>query len=149
MPTPVDESRANANWIQGGQGAWPLPTHLKGRTTSLPIYELDYNKLAGKVNNLKTIVEGIGNGDGARRSDHGDDLGNLPFAPTQGYAVAEYHVAGNGLPYPAHFRVLYDSYRRLIYVTPCHYDPWTDASGTNRNPFYVLTNAPLPQKLKL
>jgi len=149
MATPVDESRANANWIQAGQGAWPLPSHLTGRTTGFALYELDYVKLTGRVNNLKTVVDGIGNGDAARRSDHGDNLGNLPFAPTQGYAVAEYHVAGNGLPYPAHFRVVYDSYRRIIYVTHCHYDPWTDATGTNRNPFYVVTSAPLPQKLKL
>jgi hypothetical protein len=149
MATPVEESRANANWIQAEQGTWPLPTHMKGRTTGLPIYELDYSKLIKRVKNLQTVVEDIGKGDGARRSDHGDDLGNLPFAPTQGYPVAEYHVGGNGLPYPAHFRVLYDSYRRLIYVTPCHYDPWTDAKGTNRNPFYLVNNAPLPQKLKL
>jgi hypothetical protein len=122
---------------------------MNGRTTALPVYELDYTKLLGKVNNLKGIIDGIGNGDASRRSDHGDALGNLPFAPSQGYAVAEYHVGGNGLPYPAHFRVLYDSYRRLIYVTHCHYDPWTDAAGTNRNPFYLVTSAPLPQKLKL
>jgi hypothetical protein len=122
---------------------------MNGRTTGYAIYELDYVKLCGRVNNLKGVVDSIGNGDGARRSDHGDALGNLPFAPTQGYSVAEYHVAGNGLPYPAHFRVLYDSYRRLIYVTACHYDPWTDATGANRNPFYLVKDAPLPQKLKL
>jgi len=149
MPTPVAESRANANWIQAGQGAWPLATTLRGRTTGYALYELDYAKLIARVNNMKGVVDGIGAGDEARRSDHGDALGNLPFAPTQGYAVAEYHVGGNGLPYPAHFRVLYDSYRRLIYVTPCHYDPWTDATGANRNPFYLVTSAPLPQKLKL
>src|SRR5579862_4266425 len=142
MPTPVDESRANANWIQAGQGAWPLPTNLTGRTTGFAVYELDYTKLTGRVNNLKAVVEDIGVGDVARRSDHGDALGNLPFAPKAGYPVAEYHVGGNGLPYPAHFRVLYDSYRRMIYVTHCHYDPWTDATGTNRNPFYLVNGAP-------
>jgi hypothetical protein len=149
MATPVAESRANANWIQSGQGAWPLPTHLRGRITGLAVYELKYDTLRGRVNNLQTVVESIGNDDGARRSDHGDELGNLPFAPTQGYAVAEYHVGANGLPYPAHLRVLYDSYRRIIYVTHCHYDPWTDATGTNRNPFYLVLDAPLPTKLKL
>lgn len=149
MATPIDESRANANWIQSGQGAWPLPTHTTGRITGYPVYELNYTKLKARVNNLQAVVEGIGKGDGARRSDHADNDGNLPFAPTQGYAVAEYHVGANGLPYPAHFRVVYDSYRRIIYVTHCHYDPWTDATGTNRNPFYLVLDAPLPSVLKL
>ena len=143
MPTPVAECRANANFIQAGQGAWPLPTGLNGRLTNLPLYVLNYATLIARVNNLAAVIAGIAPDSPSRRSNHNDDLGNLPFAPHPSNPVAEFHVGANGLPHPGHLRVVYDAYRRMVFVTPCHYDAWTDAADDDRNPFYIVNNAPL------
>jgi hypothetical protein len=144
MATPVAESRANANHIQNGQGTWPTPTHMNGVTTGYPIYELQYSVLAMRVTGLSTLMTtDQGNKLSmshptceSRRSNHGDALGNLPFALQVGQAFCEYHLPSNGCPYPSNIRIVYDTWRRLFFITPCHYDPWTDAGGTNRNPFY-------------
>jgi hypothetical protein len=143
MATPVAESRANANFIQAGQGTWPLPSTLNGRVTGYKLYNLEYDTLIVRVKNLETVIRAIAPNSMYRRKDHDDRDGNLPYAPHPKNPVAEFHVEDNGLPFPSHLRVVYDAWRRNIYITPTHYDPWTDARGTNRNPFYLLIHAPL------
>ncbi|GAP37964.1 hypothetical protein ABXN37_22850 [Piscinibacter sakaiensis] len=146
MPTPLAESRANANRIQSGQGTWPPPgPYLTGRLTRLPIYPLKYGPLCLVVQGLKAIVDGLGQPNEAQRTDHNDDLGNLPYAPHGSkHPVQEFHLKSNGLPHPNHPRLLWDTYRRMVFITPCHYDPWSDASGTERNPFYLIVGTPVP-----
>ena len=148
MPTPNNESLANANFIQAGQGA--LATHMNGRTTGLPVYELDYNQLELRVPAIGPIVRSapadarsMANAACVnRRANHNDALGNLPFGPSPNHALCEYHVPANGLPYPAHLRLVYDTYRRMLYITPTHYDPWNDNTGAAHNPFYLVLNTP-------
>jgi hypothetical protein len=150
MPTPVNESRANANYLQTGQGAWPLPTNMNGVTTGYPVYELRYQVLKDYVAGLSTLMTTDKSNTlsmshpfcSSRRANHGDALGNLPFAAQPAHAFCEYHLPANGCPFPNHLRVIYDTYRRLFFISPCHYDPWTDISNANRNPFYLITYPP-------
>lgn len=148
MPTPNNESLANANRLQSGQGQ--LASNLQGVTTHYPIYDLDYAILLPYVNNLAAIINTNHHSPNSmanqwcqnRRENHRDDAGNLPHALAQGEAFCEYHIPANQMPYSGHIRLIYDTQNAEIFISPSHYDPWQDNHHTNRNPFYRIVNPP-------
>lgn len=147
MTTPNKESLSNANRMQSGQGK--LVTSLEGRITGLPIYDLDFTKLNALIKVGKIINNNADNAGSManewcsnRRENHRDDNGNLPHVVAPQHAYCEFHITDNGAPYPAQIRIIYDTESDNIFVSPSHYDDWTDNDGTQRNPFYRIVNLP-------
>jgi len=52
----------------------------------------------------------------------------------------EYHITTSG--HGQAFRLLYDFYRDLFYVTTTHYNVWLQTGGARRNPFLLVTGIP-------
>jgi hypothetical protein len=149
MPVDHAANRVNGNALGAhrkvdGTGAYT--TSLAGRTTGLPIYEIDCGTLissglAGanfwKVVNAITLNDLKDRQNGYRQpTDHDDRLGNLPVAPPP-LKYREYYLANNGFTSPGYVRLVADLTNRRLYITPTHYDEWNDGTN-NRNPFYWL-----------
>jgi hypothetical protein len=59
---------------------------------------------------------------------------------THKHQFIEYHVTNSG--HGQAFRLLYDFYRDLFYVTTTHYNVWHQKGGELRNPFLLVTGIP-------
>lgn len=123
------ENRVNGVALANLAGTVAL---LRGRTTGLPIYEVEYSKFRGSPlsgANLDTVVRGM-NPDNAKDmanrqpTNHNDDLGNLPVAPGGKVEYREYYLAGNGFNMSGYVRLVSDRKNKRLYITPTHYDVW-------------------------
>jgi hypothetical protein len=148
MPIDHAKNRANGNALSALrlmiQGA-PATT-LTGRTTGLPIYEVnatDFNNSLLSGPNFWKIVHSMvhdNNKDlqkGYRQpTDHEDRNGNLPVAPPR-WGYREYFLPQNRFPSTGYLRLVSDISNKRLFITPTHYDEWNDG-GAARNPFFLL-----------
>jgi hypothetical protein len=162
MPFDHVGNTANGNQLSGGGGA-STGSLFKGRTTNLPIYEVRLGALSAcaqlKASTLMEIVKSLNKSAGrdstARRTDHDDNLGNLPDAPGTGITYREYHVGKTAFSKPGYVRLVADFTKKRLFITPTHYDLYlvdsaaatlapiaTGISSTAvgaHNPFFLIT----------
>jgi hypothetical protein len=128
---PIDHL-ANANNGNAVKKVASTTTTLSGRTSGLPIYQVNLSDLKAvlgetlqtvlssmKVNNDADLLQGY-----RQPTDHDDRDGNLPAAPGNGVAYREYYVPANSLPKPGYVRLVSDLHNRRLFITPTHYDVW-------------------------
>jgi hypothetical protein len=116
-------------------------TTLSGRTSTLPIYEVNLSALTEVMGpNVATVINSIKRDNikdaeqGYRQpTDHDDRDGNLPVIPGNGVTYREYNVPGNKLPKAAYVRLVADLTNGRIYITPTHYDVWIPDREAARN----------------
>ncbi|HEX2829228.1 MAG TPA: hypothetical protein VHP37_22960 [Burkholderiales bacterium] len=107
-------------------------TTLSGRTSNLPIYNVNLSALKDVVGGkLLTVIGSIKTDNdkdlqnGYRQpTDHEDRDGNLPAPPGNGVQYREYFVADNNLAKPGYVRLVADLHNKRMYITPTHYDAW-------------------------
>jgi hypothetical protein len=152
-PDPTDQKRDHVNNSKNGNALASLAgtahtQRLAGRSApNLPIYEIDFTTFKDKHGGefLLSIVQTILADDDAdsdaswanRRTNHDDNLGNLPAA-TGGATFREYHVQSNKLPKPAYMRLVADVANRRLYVTPTHYEVWLNVPPPDKSFDYKL-----------
>jgi hypothetical protein len=157
---------ANSNNGNAVKKAATTTTTLNGRTSGLAIYTVNLSELAKVIGTKLSIVISSMRLDndkdlqkGYRQpTDHDDRDGNLPVAPGNGVSYREYFVPSNQLPKPAYLRLVADMQNGRLFITPTHYDVWSqdrdaakkldedtkiaDTATGAQNPFFLInTNA--------
>ena len=118
-----------------------------------PIYQIDYTILIESYSNIAKLcsnnpndILSMANPDNtARRANHQDRDGNLPDPPYidgNEHGYLEFHVEKSGVKNPKNLRIVYDTGRRRLYVSPSHYNVWKDRDGTEMNPFILVAGCP-------
>lgn len=137
---PIDHL-ANTNNGNSIKKVATTTTTLSGRTSNLPIYNVNLSALHAVVGaNLQKVLSSMkADNDkdleqGYRQpTDHDDRDGNLPVAPGNGVAYREYNVPANALPKAAYVRLVSDLTNRRLYIAPTHYDVWIlDRKATDK-----------------
>ena len=150
----------NANNLRAKQGQLALSGFV-GRENEdnggpLPIYQLDYATLIANFPNFSVLTNNNPADKrsmahqycSSRRENHNDKdqhLPDLPYDyddPTNLDGYYEYHIDNSGVKSPKNLRIVFDSGRNRLYISPSHYNLWKDNNGNLMNPFFLVTNCP-------